>query len=132
MKRLLLAMTLLFITLATMAAEPVQSTLSWVPPTEYTDGSVLNPEDIDVYRVYYTDDGTSPVPSSTTIDVPAPSSTYVHSFNLEPAPTIYQYNYTITTVLKDGRESEMSTIGSKQFLVKSSAKPNAPTLLGVE
>ena len=130
MKNLLIAVVLMFIVTSVQAAEERTSTLSWVPPTEYTDGSVLDSADIGMYRVYFTNDGTNPNLSSSVIEVPAPALGYVHTLMLEPSPTIYIYKYVVTTRLKDGRESEPSTVGSKQFLVKSSAKPNAPVLTG--
>lgn len=80
------------------------ATISWVPPTQNTDGSPLT--DLGGYRIYY---GTSASNLNQTIDVTNPGlATYVVQ-NLSPA-TWYFY---VRAYRIDGTESAPSNIGSK-------------------
>jgi len=93
------------INVTALVASTGTATLSWLPPTENTDGSVLT--DLAGYKIYY---GTSEGSYTTviTIDNPGISSYVVDS--LSGGNTYY---FVITSVNADGLESEYSTVGSK-------------------
>jgi len=81
------------------------ATLSWLPPTQNTDGSQLT--DLAGYKIFY---GTSIdyLPNEITIDNPG-ISTYVVE-NLEGGHTFY---FMITAYSSNGSLGEFSAIGSK-------------------
>ena len=80
------------------------ATLSWTPPTTYTNGSPLN--DLEGYKVYW---GTSPgdYPSSVTLDNPGLTSYVVE--NLVPGT----YFFVMTALNAPGAESQHSNSASK-------------------
>ena len=81
------------------------ATLSWVPPTENTDGSPLT--DLAGYKIYY---GTTAgnYPNVITIDNPG-IATYI----IDNLPPGYTYYFVITSFDSFGQESEYSDVGSK-------------------
>lgn len=81
------------------------ATLSWLPPTEYTDGSPLT--DLAGYKIYY---GTAidDYPNVITIDNPG-IATYV----IDNLPAGNTYYFVITSFGSGGIESEYSAVGSK-------------------
>lgn len=81
------------------------ATLSWLPPTEYTDGSPLT--DLAGYKIYY---GTAvdDYPNVITIDNPG-IATYV----IDNLPAGNTYYFVITAFGSDGIESDYSAVGSK-------------------
>lgn len=84
------------------------ATLSWMPPTENTDGSVLT--DLAGYKIYY---GTTPGNYTSVITIDNPGiTTYV----VENLPGGSTYFFVITSVTSSGLESEFSTVGSKTIL----------------
>ena len=80
------------------------ATLSWLPPTENTDGSMLT--NLAGYNIYY---GTEAGNYTETITVSNGISEYLVD-NLPPGNTYY---FVITAFDGDGNESEYSTMGSK-------------------
>ena len=81
------------------------ATLSWLPPTENTDGSVLT--DLAGYKIYY---GTSAGVYTSVIAIDNPG---VSTFVVDNLPGGYTYYFVITSVTTSGLESEYSTVGSK-------------------
>ena len=128
MKRLLLIILALLIPSTTAIA--ATANLSWVAPTEYTDGSPLNAADISGYKIFYEIDG-DVTPASASAMV-APGVAAVLQISLTPRPEPYVVNFRAVTVLVDGRESGFSNIATKTFNVDSTANPNSPTNLTIE
>ena len=84
------------------------ATLSWLPPTENTDGSVLT--DLAGYKIYY---GTESGNYTSTITIDNPGiATYV----VDNLPGGNTYYFVITSFTTGGLESEYSTMGSKTIL----------------
>jgi hypothetical protein len=84
------------------------ATLSWLPPTENTDGSVLT--DLAGYKIYY---GTSVGNYTSVITINNPGvATYV----VDNLPGGNTYYFVITSVTTGGLESGYSTVGSKLIL----------------
>jgi hypothetical protein len=84
------------------------ATLSWLPPTENTDGSVLT--DLAGYKIYY---GTSAGSYTSVITVDNPG---ISSYVVDNLPAGNTYFFVITAVTSSGLESEYSTVGSKTIL----------------
>lgn len=81
-------------------------TLSWMPPTENTDGSALT--DLSGYKIYY---GTSAAALTNSITVNTSGvSTYIVE-NLSPAT----WYFAITAVTASGEESSFSNVAYKQI-----------------
>jgi len=80
------------------------ASLSWVAPTENTNGSLLN--DLAGYHIHY---GTSPSALNQTVDVPGATSVSYSIVNL-PSGTYY---FTVTAYSSEGAESDPSNLGSK-------------------
>lgn len=81
------------------------ATLSWLPPTENTDGSTLTT--LAGYKIYY---GTSEGNYTETISIDNPGlATYV----IENLPAGNTYYFVITAIDSNGIESAYSTVGSK-------------------
>lgn len=80
------------------------ATLSWLPPTENTDGSLLT--NLAGYNIYY---GTEAGNYTETITIDNSISEYLVE-NLPPGNTYY---FVITAFDGDGNESEYSPTGSK-------------------
>ena len=89
----------------TQCATPGSATLSWVPPTENTDGSVLT--DLAGYKVYY---GTEVGNYTSTITLSDPALTTHIVGNL---PEGFTYYFVITAFTTSSIESEHSNMGSK-------------------
>ena len=81
--------------------------VSWMPPTERTDGSVLT--DLAGYRVYY---GQSLNAMSNIIDVQNPGQTSQFIDNLETGT----WYFAVTAFTADGLESGMSELAAKTIL----------------
>lgn len=82
------------------------ATLSWLPPTEYTDGSALT-NNLAGYKIYYgtaIDDYTNVI----TIDNPG-----IATYLIDNLPAGNTYYFVVTAVDSDGMESEYSAVGSK-------------------
>lgn len=80
------------------------ATLSWLPPTEKTDGSALT---LTGYKIYY---GTEVGNYTTVINIDNPGlATYV----IDNLPAGNTYYFVITAIDADGIESSYSTVGSK-------------------
>ncbi len=80
------------------------ATLSWVPPTQNTDGSVLT--NLSGYRIHY---GTSASALNQTITLNNPGITTYVIENLAPAT----YYFALRSMTSAGAESAMSAIASK-------------------
>jgi Putative Ig domain len=80
------------------------ATLSWMPPTQNTDGSVLT--NLSGYRIYY---GTSPSALNQTITLNNPGLTTYIVQNLSPAT----YYFAVKALASTGVESSLSTTASK-------------------
>lgn len=78
--------------------------ISWTPPTQNVDGSVLS--DLDAYKIYY---GTSPDNLSDSIRVEANVTSYMMS-GLISGTTYY---FAITSLNTVGTESDLSNVASK-------------------
>jgi hypothetical protein len=78
--------------------------LSWTPPTEREDGSVL--DDLSGYRIYY---GRGRSGQEKTIDVENPGLANYMIEDLNPGA----WHFAITAVDAEGRESQRSNIASK-------------------
>jgi hypothetical protein len=83
------------------------ATISWVPPTQNTDGSPLT--DLGGYRIYY---GTSPSNLSQVIELSNPGLTRYMVGNLSPST----WYFAMRSFSTDGAESEPSSIASKTIL----------------
>jgi hypothetical protein len=81
-------------------------TLSWIPPTQNTDGSALT--NLSGYRIYY---GMSASALTQTIAVNTVGLTTYVIENLSPAT----YYFALTAVTSSGIESNRSTVASKQL-----------------
>ena len=92
------------ITVDAPAAEPGTATLSWVAPTENTDGSQLT--DLTGYRVHY---GTSSEALTQTVDVSGATATSLVVTGLDPGT----YYFAVTALSSDGQESALSDTASK-------------------
>jgi hypothetical protein len=79
-------------------------TLSWIPPTQNTDGSVLT--NLSGYRIYY---GTSPSALTRTITLTNPALTSYVVQNLSPAT----YYFGLKALASSGTESDLTTPVSK-------------------
>jgi hypothetical protein len=85
------------------------ATLSWLPPTENTDGSTLT--NLAGYNIYYGTEAGN-YTEAITIDNPGIAEYVVD--NLPPGNTYY---FVITAFDSSGNESEYSTMGSKTIPV---------------
>lgn len=83
---------------------PGSATLSWVPPTQNTDGSALS--DLAGYRISY---GTSSTALTSTIQVAAAGATGYTVTNLAPGT----YYFAVRAYNSGGRESANSTVLNK-------------------
>lgn len=81
--------------------------VSWMPPTERTDGSALT--DLAGYRVYY---GKSLNAMTRTIDIRNPGQTSQFIDNLDPGT----WYFAVTAYTSDGLESGMSELAAKRIL----------------
>ena len=79
-------------------------TLSWIPPTQNTDGSVLT--NLSGYRIYY---GTSPSALNQTITLNNAGLTAYVIQNLSPAT----YYFALKSLTSSGKESALSQTASK-------------------
>lgn len=125
MKKLLFILLLIPLTALSATA-----TLNWIEPTQYTDGTPLNPTNIKSYRIYYEIDATI-TESSTTVDVPRGTNTTIQ-LSLSPRETPYVANFAARTVLNDGRTSDFSNIVTKTIQVDTTANPNPPSTMTIE
>jgi hypothetical protein len=83
------------------------ATISWIPPTQNTDGSPLT--DLAGYRIYY---GTSPSNLDQMVELSNPGLTSYVVENLAPAT----WYFTMVSLSIDDTESEPSGIASKRIL----------------
>lgn len=89
-----LAVVLSLVTFAAYADDNV----SWVPPTQYTDGSALNLADIASHTIRYGNGTTANPPTTiTSLSVPAPASSAVVPRDAALAGTVC---YQVATLLK--------------------------------
>ena len=96
------------INVAAVVTSTGTATLSWLPPTENTDGSVLT--DLAGYKIYY---GTTAGSYTSVITVNNPG---ISSYVVDNLPGGNTYFFVITSVTTSGMESEYSTMGSKTIL----------------
>lgn len=96
------------ITVTAATASFGTATLSWLPPTENTDGSALT--DLAGYKIYY---GTEPGNYTTVITVNNPG---IASYIVDSLPSGNTYYFVITSFTTSDLESEYSTMGSKTIL----------------
>ena len=90
--------------------EPISTgaaTLNWTPPTENTDGTVL--DDLTGYKIYY---GTSPDALDNIISISNPG---LSAFVIENLPGNTTYYFVITAINSKGTESSFSNIASKDI-----------------
>jgi hypothetical protein len=90
--------------------EPINTgaaTLNWIPPTEYTDGTVL--DDLTGYKIYY---GTSPDALDNIISISNPG---LSAFVIENLSGNMTYYFAITAINSKGIESSFSNIASKDI-----------------
>ncbi len=80
-------------------------TLSWLPPTENTDGSVLT--DLTGYKIYY---GTSPDSLTNTVDL---NNTGLTSYVVENLVVDANYYFAITATNSSGIQSGLSNVANK-------------------
>ncbi len=92
------------ITVNASAPEPGTATLSWVAPTENTDGTPLT--DLAGYRVHY---GTSSDALTQTVDVSGATATSLIVTGLDPGT----YYFAVTALTSSGQESAPSDTASK-------------------
>lgn len=83
------------------------ATISWIPPTENTDGSPLT--DLGGYRIYY---GNSPSNLVQMVELSNPGLTSYMVQNLSPAT----WYFTMRAFRTNGTESEPSNVASKTIL----------------
>jgi len=117
MKIVLIALALLF-SAQVYAGEPV--TVSWVAPTENTDGSAIT--QLDGFAIYYTDS------TGTDFVVPVTDGTAVEYIIPDVALGPAQFYMTATA---GGVESAPSTTIDHTVVVKSQGVPVAPVILGI-
>jgi hypothetical protein len=81
------------------------ATLSWLPPTENTDGSALT--NLAGYKIYYgTEEGNY-------TDVITIENAGISTYVVENLPAGNTYYFVIAAFDSDGLQSEFSTVGSK-------------------
>ena len=80
------------------------ATISWIPPTQNTDGTPLT--DLGGYRIYY---GTDPGSLEHRLDIPDRTITTRTVGGLTPGT----WYFAVTAVGSDGSESAYSTVASK-------------------
>jgi len=83
------------------------ATISWIPPTQNTDGTPLT--DLAGYRIHY---GTSPSALNLVVDINNPGLTSYMIQNLTPATWYFR----LRAYSSDGVESELSNTASKTIL----------------
>lgn len=90
-------------------------TLSWVPPSEYEDGSALNPvTGLSGYRIYVDGAGVATAPNTASTYQVTGLSFGTHSF-------------AVSALATNGQESELSNVVSRAIVDNRVPKP--PTLL---
>lgn len=92
----------------TAAPRTGTATLSWAPPVQYTDGSVLPPSELSAYRIYRG-------PSATSLSPIAEVDGGATVFTAPDLPAGTHY-FAVTAVSALGSESEFSAVGSKTIL----------------
>lgn len=88
-----------------VTASVTEAVLTWLAPTQYTDGTALSAADLTAFRVYR---GTSSTSLSRIAEVPGTARTYTATGLA--AGTHY---FAVTAVITSGTESAFSGIGSK-------------------
>ena len=84
------------------------ATLSWAPPTLYTNGSVLPSSEIEVYRIYH---GTSAAALTSMAEVDSRTTSFT-ALEL----TAGTHFFAVTAVTVNGTESGYSEVGSKTVM----------------
>lgn len=111
---------LLYLGLAAYACWAGDATLTWVAPTQRTDGSALT--NLAGFKVYY---GTDPAALTTTVDIADPLLTQHVITALTPAT----WYFAMTAYDADGLESDRTQTVSKVIVA---APPSPPTGLTVQ
>ncbi len=111
MKRAVLTALAALLALAAPAALAA-NTLTWIAPTQRTDGSALAASEIAKYRITWTLDGVA----QTNIEVAGTLLTYTHSVT-----ALAKYCYTMYTIDTAGRVSPASATACKDTGVKPKA-----------
>ena len=81
--------------------------LSWTAPTTRTDGTLLNPSELEGYRIYY---GASPDELVLQEEIIGVSATEISITDLPPGV----YYFSVTAYDSDGLESSFSEVVSKE------------------
>jgi hypothetical protein len=95
------------ITVSAASVSTGTATLSWLPPTQNTDGSALT--DLAGFKIYY---GTASGNYTEVITVDNPG---ISSYLVDSLPTGFTYYFVMTAMDASGMESEYSTEGSKNI-----------------
>lgn len=122
MKTLIFSLLLVFVSSAALAG-PNDAVLSWTPPTEYEDNTLLPANEIQSYKVYYGLASGGPYTSTVTV------AGNVNSVTVSSLTKGVWY-FVVTTVATNGLESAYSTQVSKA--IQSSSKPKPPKALAVQ
>jgi hypothetical protein len=95
------------ITVSSASVSTGTATLSWLPPTQNTDGSALT--DLAGFTIYY---GTTSGNYTEVITINNPG---ISSYMVESLPTGFTYYFVVTSVNSSGLESDYSNEGSKNI-----------------
>lgn len=128
MNKIILSLVLLAVSgivFAQSAVLPTQAALSWIAPTQNTDGSTLTAAQIASYNIYYGTTSGGPYTNKVSIAGTATSTTITNLTN----GTWY---FVATTVGTDGLESAYSNEGSKTISVSLAPTPSPPGFLTVK
>ncbi len=112
-------------------AADASALLSWSAPTTRVDGTPLTRSEIAEYRIYYVIDAAPPTVTGANFTSVTSEGTTI-TLQLTPRAQPYTVHFAATAVDTAGRESPLSPVVSKQFLVESTSKPGAPTSVKFE
>lgn len=107
---------------------PVSADLSWTIPTERTDGTPIEPEEIASYRIFY---GVDAAPGAEPVAIVEDGQTKTLTIELAPRAERYTVQFAVAAVDTSGIVSEWSNIAVQSFMVRSTARPMPPTELRV-
>jgi hypothetical protein len=110
----------------TVLANDVTGILTIEAPTQYTDGSPLDPALMQTYQIYYSID--KDVTGTETPWVMQPNTEYSFTIPLTPRANPYTVYFRASVTLKDGRTSDLSAAATRTYQVDSTANPNPPNL----
>ena len=103
--------------------------LSWTAPDTRVDGTPLAAGEVSQYLVYFKVDAV-PTRGGESVMVTG-GVTETITLDLVPRAEAYVVSFAVSAVDSEGRESDLSAVVSKTFMVNSTAAPNPPTNIRV-